>query len=397
MVKDDEWKDVLCRGIERRYMYRVRADEPREFNLPTLPERRITYVPEKLPSKYGVHSEEYLPIRTLLSISFTPAIIHKMKQVDKFLLLLRYAYRSDVRCCIYTVQFSMRVCMQSGKNIEGTKIKTLVQLICMKVLIDIIAIKNNSAYILDPTIRFETLADQPHEVDSEKKRIYEPTIPFYKDKYSLSHIDVIGLMVGARGNKISLATFFCIAIQVENNEYIGQWEFSQRTFRPISFVYNAYRPIRHFVHLDVSSIETFRPTSFIHSAYRPEMVEIIYMSKGKPMILLHSFCFHNTVEGWHSTIQKLMVVYHPSAWKFIEVLKNEEHMNEQTILQLHGGHIQLCSSCNKYIQNQERIEEMVRNYRDYNEHNRVEDYLRGLGYRVVINPAEHDSDSEDEY
>ncbi|KAJ4433629.1 hypothetical protein ANN_15939 [Periplaneta americana] len=43
--------------------------------------------------------------------------------------------------------------------------------------IDIIAIKNNSAYILDPTIRFEIHTDQPHEVDSEKKRIYEPTIP----------------------------------------------------------------------------------------------------------------------------------------------------------------------------------------------------------------------------
>ncbi|KAJ4434816.1 hypothetical protein ANN_23387 [Periplaneta americana] len=65
--------------------------------------------------------------------------------------------------------------------------------------IGIIAIKSNSAYILDPTITFETRADQPHEVDSEKKWIYEPTIPFYKDKYSLSYIDVIGLMVGARG------------------------------------------------------------------------------------------------------------------------------------------------------------------------------------------------------
>ncbi|KAJ4431161.1 hypothetical protein ANN_19756 [Periplaneta americana] len=71
--------------------------------------------------------------------------------------------------------------------------------------IDIIAIKNNSAYILDPTIRFETHADQPQEVDSEKKRIYEPTIPFYKDKYSLSHIGVIGLMVGARG---TIPSFF---------------------------------------------------------------------------------------------------------------------------------------------------------------------------------------------
>ncbi|KAJ4439103.1 hypothetical protein ANN_15060 [Periplaneta americana] len=43
------------------------VDEPREFNLPTLPQRCITYLPEKLPSKYGVHSEEYLSIRTLFS------------------------------------------------------------------------------------------------------------------------------------------------------------------------------------------------------------------------------------------------------------------------------------------------------------------------------------------
>ncbi|KAJ4445341.1 hypothetical protein ANN_07146 [Periplaneta americana] len=71
--------------------------------------------------------------------------------------------------------------------------------------IDIIAIKNNSAYIFDPTIIFETHADQSYEVDSERKRIYEPTIPFYKDKYSLSHIDVIGLMVGAPG---TIPSFF---------------------------------------------------------------------------------------------------------------------------------------------------------------------------------------------
>ncbi|KAJ4451169.1 hypothetical protein ANN_02611 [Periplaneta americana] len=45
-----------------------RIDEPREFNLPTLPQRRITYVQEKLPSKYGVHSEEYLPIRTVTPV-----------------------------------------------------------------------------------------------------------------------------------------------------------------------------------------------------------------------------------------------------------------------------------------------------------------------------------------
>ncbi|KAJ4426349.1 hypothetical protein ANN_27163 [Periplaneta americana] len=38
----------VCRGSLYAVMWL--ADEPREFNLPTLPQRRITYVPEKLPA-----------------------------------------------------------------------------------------------------------------------------------------------------------------------------------------------------------------------------------------------------------------------------------------------------------------------------------------------------------
>ena len=71
--------------------------------------------------------------------------------------------------------------------------------------VDIIAIKNKSAYILDPTIRFESHAEQPLEVDTEKRNIYEPTIPFYQEKYHVSQIEVIGLMVGARG---TITSFF---------------------------------------------------------------------------------------------------------------------------------------------------------------------------------------------
>ncbi|KAJ4430041.1 hypothetical protein ANN_22249 [Periplaneta americana] len=52
----------VCHGSPYAVMWL--ADEPREFNLPTLPQRRIIYEPEKLPNKYGVHSEEYVPIRT---------------------------------------------------------------------------------------------------------------------------------------------------------------------------------------------------------------------------------------------------------------------------------------------------------------------------------------------
>lgn len=67
--------------------------------------------------------------------------------------------------------------------------------------IDIIAFKPSSktGIILDPTIRFETHSGQPEEVDKEKKTIYEPTIPYYQEKYNLDNISVTGLMLGARG------------------------------------------------------------------------------------------------------------------------------------------------------------------------------------------------------
>ncbi|KAJ4446252.1 hypothetical protein ANN_12946 [Periplaneta americana] len=57
---------AMCHGS--LYAVTWLVDEPREFNLPTLPQRCITYLPEKLPSKHGVHSEEYLPIRTVMPV-----------------------------------------------------------------------------------------------------------------------------------------------------------------------------------------------------------------------------------------------------------------------------------------------------------------------------------------
>ncbi|KAJ4434096.1 hypothetical protein ANN_16416 [Periplaneta americana] len=67
--------------------------------------------------------------------------------------------------------------------------------------IDIIAFKEStrSGFIIDPTVRFETNEEQPAEVDKEKKNIYNPTIPYYLQKYQLEELEVIGLLVGERG------------------------------------------------------------------------------------------------------------------------------------------------------------------------------------------------------
>ncbi|KAJ4446821.1 hypothetical protein ANN_13519 [Periplaneta americana] len=97
------------------------------------------------------------------------------------------------------------------------------------------------------TDRFETHADQPHEVDSEKKRISEPSIPFYKDKYSLSYIDVIGLMVGARGTIPSFFAnkyFSCAAQQLNASQSTHRFSFVNHTIKTVNMP-----KVRHSVNL----------------------------------------------------------------------------------------------------------------------------------------------------
>ncbi|KAJ4451101.1 hypothetical protein ANN_02540 [Periplaneta americana] len=53
--------------------------------------------------------------------------------------------------------------------------------------------------IVDPMIRFEVECHQSAEVHLEKKSIYEPTVNYFKLKYALIHVEVFGLLIGARG------------------------------------------------------------------------------------------------------------------------------------------------------------------------------------------------------
>jgi len=71
---------------------------------------------------------------------------------------------------------------------------------------DIIAFdpKNASAYIIDPTVRYETNdPDQDERIRQEKKSIYEKCIAFYSEKYvskfGLRKWTVLGLWFGSRG------------------------------------------------------------------------------------------------------------------------------------------------------------------------------------------------------
>ena len=66
---------------------------------------------------------------------------------------------------------------------------------------DIIAMLPDSkyGYIIDPTVRMEVDEQQPEMVNLEKQNIYNSCIPYLKEKYDLEEMEVIGLLVGARG------------------------------------------------------------------------------------------------------------------------------------------------------------------------------------------------------
>ncbi|KAJ4447688.1 hypothetical protein ANN_09696 [Periplaneta americana] len=102
--------------------------------------------------------------RCLSEIETLPHILGFCPYIEALRNIRHHAVRSMLAEALKEVRFPVH------QEVQGLATQGSVR------RIDIIAIKNNSAYILDPTIRFETHADQPHEVDSEKKRIYEPTI-----------------------------------------------------------------------------------------------------------------------------------------------------------------------------------------------------------------------------
>ncbi|KAJ4432048.1 hypothetical protein ANN_20662 [Periplaneta americana] len=95
------------------------ADEPREFNLPTSPQRRITYMQEKLPTKYGVHSEEYLPIRTVnrpIVIAYKKYVCNANRFVQNF--IFRYSVRPT---------FHIKTAMTDRKAFEYPEFAALVR------------------------------------------------------------------------------------------------------------------------------------------------------------------------------------------------------------------------------------------------------------------------------
>ncbi|BES95949.1 Hypothetical protein NTJ_08758 [Nesidiocoris tenuis] len=73
------------------------------------------------------------------------------------------------------------------------------------------------AMIIDPTLRWESNADSLDiDIDREKKSIYEPTVPYFREKYGVTNWEVHGLWFGVRGTASPLLRGFFKRFQIAN-------------------------------------------------------------------------------------------------------------------------------------------------------------------------------------
>ncbi|KAL1446313.1 hypothetical protein WDU94_005645 [Cyamophila willieti] len=107
--------------------------------------------------------------------------------------LLRNARHHEIRSIIadhlrkenWTVQEEIHCVASNGSNRR-------VDIWCYKPNL-------NKGFILDPTVRMEMSLEQAGAVNEEKKSIYEPCIQYFRENYQIEDIEVMGLLVGARG------------------------------------------------------------------------------------------------------------------------------------------------------------------------------------------------------
>lgn len=88
---------------------------------------------------------------------------------------------------------------------------------------------------------------------------------------------------------------------------------------------------------------------------------------------------NNHIEGWHRRFQSLCAGWHPTFWKFINILKKEQSINRAEILQAQGGHPPPAQR-RRYADCNARILNIVD---DYPNRNRIQ-YLRDIAHNLAL-------------
>ena len=86
---------------------------------------------------------------------------------------------------------------------------------------------------------------------------------------------------------------------------------------------------------------------------------------------------NNHIEGWHRKFQSICMCYHPTFWKFINLLKKEQTLNRVDMVQAEAGHPPPAQR-RRYVDCNQRIIAIVDDYPNRDNMR----YLRGIAHNL---------------
>lgn len=89
---------------------------------------------------------------------------------------------------------------------------------------------------------------------------------------------------------------------------------------------------------------------------------------------------NNAVEGWHNAMQSSISCSHPTIFKFIQAIKNEQALQEMKLTQICSG--QELKEKKKYRDFDNRLRNVVRSYEYNNNTSNFVEYLGSIAHNI---------------
>lgn len=151
-------------------------------------------------------------------------------------------------------------------------------------------------------------------------------------------------------------------------------------FIPEDQVINAFEAIQEKMSEELQTVVDYFEDTYIGRLRRNR--------RGKPTfdislwnvhkrVTTHQPRTNNAVEGWNRKMQSAVSCQHPNIWKFLNVIKREQSLNNVVIDQLIGGHT-VQPPKKKYKDCNARIYTIVEDFINRN----LFDYLKGIAHNI---------------
>lgn len=90
------------------------------------------------------------------------------------------------------------------------------------------------------------------------------------------------------------------------------------------------------------------------------------------------------MEGWHNRLQMIIGRHHPTFYRFITEIIDEQAKTDYDLRELAMGHKLKCTRKKSQIKYEERIYNIVSNFADFYTNDRLLNYLEVLGCHITL-------------